>query len=294
MPLDHQVWFQTDEAWDSLPDGVRANFQFVDVREEARGLRFITSAAKIDAFAARHAGDFRPFTLYGSGDFHHLSAVWIRQFSEPFALLSFDNHPDWDIRPPRWSCGAWINRALENPRVESVSIWGCGNFECNLPARLLGNRRAAQVGRLDVHPWAQENRSYPAWLHPITAENWRAEFSAWLDKIRGRKVYVTVDLDCLSADAIYTNWENGRFRVDDICWALGTLRKTAHVIGGDLCGARSEPSYSSAFQTLAGWFDHPKFSPVETAEKSRRLAQVFSQIWPALTGTLKSTEPIAS
>ena len=141
---ENKVLFQTDSAWECLsPDTLK--LESIDVREEARALRFITSQAKIEAFALAHAGQFRPFTLFGSGDFHHLSAVWLHQFTEPCTLLSFDNHPDWDVRPPRWSCGAWINRALENPLVESVSIWGCGNFECNLPGRLLANRAAGAV-----------------------------------------------------------------------------------------------------------------------------------------------------
>src|SRR5277367_5650351 len=169
------VWFRTDDAWDFLPGDRKPDLPVIDVREEAKGLRFITSASRIDAFAAKHAADFRPFTLFGSGDFHHLSAVWMRQFQEPFTLLSFDNHPDWDIRPPRWSCGAWINRALENPRIADIGIWGCGNFECNFPWRLLGNRRAAQTARLLVYPWKREGVHYPAYLNPLTEKTWKSQ-----------------------------------------------------------------------------------------------------------------------
>jgi hypothetical protein len=140
-----KVCFRTDDAWDFIPEGHCLNVPVVDVREEAKGLRFITSKKKIDAFAEKYASEFRPFTLFGSGDFHHLSAVWLRQFHEPFTLLSFDNHPDWDIRPPNWSCGAWINRALENRRIESVAVWGCGSFECNFPWRFLGNRFSVET-----------------------------------------------------------------------------------------------------------------------------------------------------
>ena len=254
------------------------------MREDARGLRFITSAAKIDRFAVRHGGTFRPFTLFGSGDFHHLTAVWLRQFTEPFTLLSFDNHPDWDIRPPRWSCGAWINRALENIHLQSANIWGCGSFECNFPGRLLGNRSAALEGRLLVHPWAQPGRNYPSWLHPITPETWRSQFIGWLDRLAGQKVYVTIDLDCLAPAAVFTNWEQGRFTLNDLVWALGQVRDQAYIIGGDLCGAWSPPDYESTFQKLAGWFDHPQIPVPDAEEQSVRLKNVFQQLWPALTG----------
>ena len=195
----NQVWFQTDNAWDFISAEDSRGMTKIDVREEARGLRFITSAKKIDAFAAKRAAEFRPFTLFGSGDFHHLSAVWTRQLTEPFSIISFDNHPDWDIRPPRWSCGAWVNRALESRLVQKVSIWGCSSFECNLPGRLLGNRRAAEAGRLLVHPWKQPGRGYPSWLHPVQETTWREDFEAELERQAGSRIYVTIDIDCPAA-----------------------------------------------------------------------------------------------
>jgi len=283
MAATNQVFFQTDDAWDFIPCERRPNLKVIDVRREARGLRFITSARRVERFAARHAAEFRPFTLFGSGDFHHLSAVWTRQFQQPFHLLSFDNHPDWDIRPPQWSCGAWINRALENPWVQGVGIWGCGNFECNSPWRLLGNRSAAREGKLQVHPWAQEKANYPSWLSPLTPETWKSQFQGWAKRHVDRKVYVTIDLDCLQSGESTTNWENGRFTCDDLVWALGALREKAEIIGGDLCGAWSRPDYQTAFQRLAGWFDHPAVIPPGREDLIARNLCTLERLWPVLT-----------
>jgi arginase family enzyme len=277
------VWFRTDEAWDFLSGKLNAESAVVDVREEAKALRFISTAGRIDAFAARHSAEFRPYTLFGSGDFHHLSAVWLRQFHEPFSLLSFDNHPDWDIRPPCWSCGAWINRALENPLIESVGIWGCGNFECQFPARLLGNRRAAKTHRLLLYPWRRDGIHYPAYFNPLTDKTWKSQFLDWVENREGRKIYVTIDMDCLTSAEAVTNWENGRFTCDDLVWALRALREKTEVIGGDLCGAWSQPSYATTFQRLAGWFDHPAQPPLDEGERITRNRAVFDQLWPALT-----------
>jgi arginase family enzyme len=282
--MGNRVWFRTDEAWDFIPDAWRGELPAMDVRDEARGVRFITSAARIETFAARHAKDFRPFTLFGSGDFHHLSAVWMRQFQEPFTLLSFDNHPDWDIRPPHWSCGAWINRALESPFVRDVGIWGCGNYECNFPGRLLGNRSASRAGRLRVHPWAQEGVGYPDWLSPIRAETWKSQFVDWVKSRAGRKIYVTVDMDCLASGEAVTNWENGRFTCEDLVWALGAARESAEIIGGDLCGAWSRQEYATGFQKLAGWFDHPKVVEPTEEELAAPNLRVLEKVWPALIG----------
>jgi arginase family enzyme len=277
-----QVCFRTDDAWDFIPEGHELKVPAVDVREEAKGLRFITSRKKIDAFAAKHAAEFRPFTLFGSGDFHHLSAVWTRQFQEPFTLLSFDNHPDWDIRPPKWSCGAWINRALENPRVESVAIWGCGNFECNFPWRFLGNRHAAKTHKLLVFPWRQRRVRYPAYFNPLRIGNWKTLFADWLDHHHDHKVYVTIDLDCLASGEAITNWESGRFTCNDLVWALRTLREKAEVIGGDLCGAWSQPRYETAFQKLAGWIDHPASTEPKRQDLVSSNLVALERLWPAL------------
>ena len=98
--------------------------------------------------------------------------------AEPFVLVSFDNHPDWDVRPPRWGCGGWVNRALELPHVKKVSVWGCGNFECWWPGRLFGNRRAEREGRLEVHPWADGRpRADQNRRGAILRANWREHFA---------------------------------------------------------------------------------------------------------------------
>jgi len=285
MVEGNQVCFQVDDAWDFIPPDRSPRLPAIDARDEAKGLRFITSARRIDAFAARHAADFRPYTLFGSGDFHHLSAVWTRQFQEPFTLLSFDNHPDWDIRPPDWSCGAWINRALENRRIESVAIWGCANFECTFPARLVGNRRAAKTHRLLVYPWKRTGVRFPLYLNPITRKTWQTQFLEWIEGRHGHKIYVTIDMDCLDSSEAVTNWESGRFTCDELVWALRTLHKKVEVIGGDLCGGWSLPRYRTTFQKLAGWFDHPRVSPPQAEDLLKRNLVALERLWPALTGS---------
>ncbi len=199
------------------------------------------------------------FILYGSGDFHYLSALWLRRLARPFVLVSFDNHPDWDIRPPNWACGGWINRALELPQVQHVAIWGCGNFECWWPHNFFANRRAERKGRLEVHPWADdravEDRQRPG---AILRDNWREQFEVFASKLAGAEVYVTIDLDCLRADQAVTNWESGRFTVADLEWALAKLREQSPIVGGDICGAFSKPSYARWKQKFASNWDHPK------------------------------------
>jgi arginase family enzyme len=224
-----------------------------------------------------------PFLLYGSGDFHHLTALWIRRVAQPVILVSFDNHPDWDVRPPKWGCGGWVNRALELPHVRCVSVWGCGNFECWWPHQLFGNRRAERAGILDVHPWADGRPSKDQQRRgAILRDNWREHFEQFLKDLGGTNAYVTVDLDCLRAEEAVTNWESGRFTIVDLEWALRKLRESSQIIGGDICGAYSSPHYARFKQRFAGEFDHPKLQ-LPALDQIRRInSAALAKLWPLL------------
>jgi hypothetical protein len=255
----------------------------LDGREWGPRLRFCAPPRVVENFFAQLQSRLAPFTLYGSGDFHYLSALWLRRFRDPLVLVSFDNHPDWAITPPRWACGGWINRALELPHVQHVAIWGCGNFECWWPHNIFGNRKAEREGKLEIHPWADDrpvkDRQRPG---AILQANWRNHFERSAANLRGSNVYVTIDLDCLRAADAATNWENGRFTVADVEWALGKLYANAQILGGDICGAYSEPNYARWTQKFAANWDHPKIvSP--SAEQVRHTVSALERLWPALT-----------
>jgi arginase family enzyme len=220
----------------------------------------------MDAFIREVARTLPPFVLSGSGDFHHLTAAFLRNLRTPLHLVSFDNHPDWDIRPPHWACGGWVNRALELPNVRGVSVWGCGNFELKWPARLFGSRDR----RLEVHSWTERYGT----RGDLTRDNWQ---SAFLASLPAGDVYVTVDLDCLREDDMATNWENGLFTAGDVAWAIRTLRERANIIGGDICGAYSEPHYERRLQRFAAEWDHPKVTPRKPNVES------LTTIWNALS-----------
>ncbi|HKP93650.1 MAG TPA: hypothetical protein VJS88_07115, partial [Chthoniobacterales bacterium] len=268
-----------DDAWPDL----RRDLPVLDAREWGPRLRFSAPSPLIEQFFHEYGPRAAPFLVYGSGDFHHLSALWIRRLDQPFVLVSFDNHPDWDIRPPRWGCGGWVNRALEVSTVEKISVWGCGNFECWWPRQLVGNRRAERDGELEVHPWADErpvaqrNRR-----GAIVASNWRAKFTQFAEALAGSNVYVTIDLDCLRPEEAITNWENGRFSLDDVGWALSQLRARSKIVGGDICGAFSAPNYARATQRFAAAMDHPKMAAPDPERAREVNLRAFNWLWPVL------------
>jgi hypothetical protein len=273
------MYLDLDNAWFDPPLGIPR----LDARHWGPPLRFSAPPRLIDKFFHEYESRLAPFVLYGSGDFHHLSALWIRRVAQPVTVISFDNHPDWDIRPPKWGCGGWINRALELPNVCHVSVWGCGNFEYWWPRSIFGNRRAVREGRLDVHPWADDRSVQDRQRRgAILRENWREHFEAFANDLREKNVYVTIDLDCLRAEEAVTNWESGRFSIVDLEWALRTLRESCRIVAGDICGAYSPPKYARFKQRFAAEFDHPKLR-LPTAEEIRRINSIaIAKLWSAL------------
>ena len=259
-----------------------------DARSWAPRLRFSAPPRLIEAFYREHEADLAaPFLLYGSGDFHHLTALRLRRIAEPVVLVSFDNHPDWDVRPPKWACGAWVNRALELSQVRRASVWGCGNFECWWPHQIFGNRRAERSGILEVHPWA-DNRSLKDRQRKgaILRENWRERFEEFTKRFAGENAYVTIDLDCLCFEQAVTNWESGRLTVADLEWALGKLRDSFRIVGGDVCGAYSPPDYSRWKQRFAAEFDRPKLVPPNLEKARATNLATLEKLWPLLAESL--------
>jgi hypothetical protein len=255
-----------------------------DAFEWGPRVRYFAPERLLSRFADEVLAPLPPFVLYGSGDFHHLTGWLLRRVTEPVTVLSFDNHPDWDVRPPRWACGGWVNRALELPHVKRVAVWGCGNFELNWPGRAFANRRAGRRGELTVYPWAERFAPAVATRYrAVTRESWRDRFTGFLKALAGTDVYVTLDLDCLRAEEFVSNWEQGLFTAEDVAWAVRQIRATCRLIAGDVCGAYSPFRGERPMQRLAGWWDHPKLPAIDLpAARAMNLA-ALGTILPAFT-----------
>jgi arginase family enzyme len=282
--VDRALHLNLDDAWRDEPLALPV----VDARAWGPQLRFSAPQRLIAEFYKEHETNLAsPFLLYGSGDFHYLTALRLRCVARPIVVVSFDNHPDWDVRPPKWGCGGWVNRALELPHVRHVSVWGCGNFECWWPHQIFGNRYAERAGTLEVHPWADDRPMKDRQRQgAILRDNWREHFEQFLKSLGETSAYVTIDLDCLRAQEAVTNWENGRFSIADLEWALGKLRESSQILGGDICGAYSKPEYARFKQRFDAEFDHPKIQ-LPSSDQIRAINfKALQNLWPPLTGTL--------
>ena len=282
--MEHLKHLNLDDAWRNEPFALPV----IEALGWGPQLRFSAPPRLIERFYREcEANLAAQFLLYGSGDFHYLTALRLRRVAGPVVLISFDNHPDWDVRPPKWGCGGWVNRALELPQIKHVAVWGCGNFECWWPHQIFGNRSAERAGILEVHPWADDRPAKDQQRRgAILRENWRERFEQFSKSLANENIYITIDLDCLRIEEAVTNWENGRLSVADLQWALRRLRESCRIVGGDICGAYSPPTYARRKQRFAAEFDHPKIRlPDEEKIRATNLG-TLEKLWPLLAAPL--------
>lgn len=274
------VHLNLDGAWEEQTLGLPE----LDFQDWGPRLRYSAPPAEVHAFYRLAQDRLAPFVVYGSGDYHYLTALLVRRVARPVTLVSFDNHPDWDRRPPRWGCGGWTRRALECEKVQRIYVWGCGNFELRFPSRLFADQAALRAQRLEPYAWAErQDEATRRRFGCITRQDWRRQFERFSGRLAGTAVYVTVDLDCLRVEEATTNWENGLFTVADLAWAIGRLGEQSQIVAGDVCGAYSPPRYARRRQRLASEWDHPKLPPRDVPLARRVNLAALAALWPVLT-----------
>lgn len=200
-------------------------------------------------------------TFLGSGDYHFVSSLLLEQFEEPLALIVFDHHPDWDRLPPRYGCGAWINRVLEQRAVHQIVLVGNGSKDLTFPSIVTGNWRSVRAKRVVMLPFeAPVRQIWPfggiPW-HELRADP-HAVFSAMVDRLPSRRVYVSIDKDCLNGSYALTNWEEGRLTLDLLVSLLRTLKQKCEIVGLDITGEYSPVTMPSRWKSWCSALDHPK------------------------------------
>ena len=107
-----------DEGWDSVlaSDPGNTILRLRDV-EGTRG--YCCPDAEDALMQAMASCPLDAIHWIDTGDYHYISALWLRKLEEPSALFLFDHHSD-DQSPAfggLLSCGSWMLEAKANPMV---------------------------------------------------------------------------------------------------------------------------------------------------------------------------------
>ena len=217
-------------------------------------------------------------TFLGSGDFHHISELLTSSIDHPFCLVVFDSHPDWDILPPRFGCGSWVSRALENKNILKTLLLGTGSGDLSSAALETGNLGALRENRLEIYPYSHKYsriffRHLPANNSIIVKRGLISDKVTWhtlekeelgeftlklIRRFPSQKVYISIDKDCLKKEFALTNWEEGCLRLDQLLTMLKIMRENLDIIGLDITGDYSAPRISGRIKAVISGIDHPR------------------------------------
>jgi arginase family enzyme len=155
----------------------------------------------------------KTLTFIGTGNYHHVTYLFLQEISQPFSLILFDHHADATVNPSL-SCGSWVYVALETlPLLKTVFMIGVNSDQCEyIPPRL--------KKRIFLIPYSDLNQ------HP----------HKWSDKINTEAVYISIDKDVLNPDWAITNWDQGTMSLHLLLNLLENIFQSKQVIGLDVCG----------------------------------------------------------
>ncbi|MFA5094569.1 MAG: hypothetical protein WC512_04925 [Candidatus Omnitrophota bacterium] len=217
-------------------------------------------------------------SFIGSGDFHHVTGLLLDGFEEDISVISFDYHPDWDIMPPKIGCGSWVTRVLNRENVKKLILLGVSSGDISPSLFQTGNFEALKNDRVEIYPYKHKNtrlflKRVPANIsvgvrrglfydelrwQELKDKNIAEFFLHVLRRLPAKKVYVTIDKDCLKSDFALTNWEEGYFGLDELLLMLKFIKENTEIAGLDITGEYSPVKAEGFVRTAAIDIDHPR------------------------------------
>ena len=263
--------------------------QIIDLEKIGPAVRLWMNGALRKKIAERLHPEVRnSVTFIGSGDFHHISSILTSQFQEPFSLIVFDHHPDWDILPPRYGCGSWVREALRNTLISKCLLIGVSSSDISAGSIQSGNLASLRNSRLEIYPHTHEptqvilekipvNNSYRSegsfissriFWNQLNDKNIPEFFLSLIKSLNTKNVYISLDKDCLKNEASLTNWEEGKLSLDELLVMLKIIKDNCEIIGMDICGDYSKANFANKFKSLISRFDHPRHVAAEKLPES--------------------------
>ena len=158
----------------------------------------------------KHTGELSALHFLDSGNYHHLSRLYIDLIKHPFDLVVYDNHTDMQFSAfgNILSCGSWIADVYENcENVRNIIIIGA-NEEYIKDCEFKNNDKIIFACSIfDVN----------------MAEN-------------TLPIYISVDKDVLSKEEFVSDWDQGKMSLVTLTEELHYLAGHYNIIGADVCG----------------------------------------------------------
>ncbi len=242
------------------------------------------------------AQDDRPrLTLYGSGDFHHVSLALLRRQGRPFNLLMIDNHPDWMRGLPFLHCGTWLFHAARLPMVRRIVHAG-GEVDFDNGFRWLAPWPELRGGKITVLPafrrferggWRQvPHEPLRAGRHTLLCPDRLRELIApFRGDLEAFPLYISLDKDVLTEAEATVNWDSGHLTIGEVQAVVNGFTAAAggNLAGADLLGDWSPVRTRGVLRRALHLTEHPVLV-VDPLAAARRNARTNLALLEAITG----------
>ncbi|MFA5144707.1 MAG: arginase family protein [Candidatus Omnitrophota bacterium] len=257
----------------------RYKAEIIDLSDLGPLVRLWMDKKAMDEVSLRIQGSAsNSITFLGSGDFHHISNILASRFKEPFCLIVFDSHPDWDILPPSLGCGSWVTRTLRNKNILKCILLGISSSDISSWRIQTGNLGSLKDNRVEIYPYSHgpssvflkripQNISIETkkrflydeiYWDQIKGKDLTGFFTSILKRLPVKQVYVSIDKDCLKQEHALTNWEEGGLSLDELLLMLRLIKDNLDIIGMDITGDYSKISLAGKCKGFFSRLDHPK------------------------------------
>lgn len=212
--------------------------------------------------------------FFGSGDYHHLSALLVnriaQKFTQPFEVVVLDNHPDNMRFPFGIHCGSWVSHIAKLPYVSHVHVVGITSADISF-SHLWENRlKPLYQGKLTYWSIGIETK----WMAKVGLEHAFRNFNHPNDLIGAfieqqsrspKPTYLSIDKDVLSVDTVQTNWDQGCLLEQHLVDAILMLQP--NIIGSDITGEVSIWHYKDKWKRFLSGLDQQKTISKAEVEK---------------------------
>ena len=147
--------------------------------------------------------------LLDSGNYHHLSRVYLDLIKEPYNLVVYDNHTDMQFSAfgNILSCGSWIADAYESLYyLKKIIVIGA-------------NSKYIEACEFNK----DERVIFADSINEVSLEN-------------DLPIYISVDKDVISENEFISDWDQGIMPVSTLIKELKCLRDNFRIMGVDICG----------------------------------------------------------
>lgn len=216
-------------------------------------------------------------TFLGSGDFHHVTELLLKRYDEPISVIDFDFHPDWDKISPFLHCGSWVAEAMKNGNVAKLVVIGASPRDLSLFSIQTADLGSLANDRVEIYPYSCrpskvlfrtvprnisfETKRYPfltkiCW-NELRNKNITEFFLHIVRRIPTKKVYVTIDKDCLETSDALTNWDHGGLSLEDLLDMLKIIKDNLDIVGMDIAGDYSSMRVGGVFKNIVSRLIRP-------------------------------------